>query len=261
MIDTYIYSGQLRQYIRQFCLVFSGLHVSAGLSDCGEQEFVTVPVVVGNKDRVVAALMAGNTKNKTFSLPIMAAHLSGLSMADERRKAPNHIHQRTTMPVGGVFPDDLVTLKRAVPVPYNASFELSLYASNTMQLHEILEQLLVLFNPDMTIQKSDGPYDWTKLTTIKLADISNEENYPAGTDKRILVWTLQFEVPIWLSLPMGTKDDVVRRIFIRLSVNGTDVINEVDADGHIMPFGEPIATIVVDSREQSGPTPVGPKQI
>ena len=46
------------------------------------------------------------------------------------------------MKVGGIFPDDLTVVKRAMPVPYDATIELSIYASNTQQMHQMLEQIL-----------------------------------------------------------------------------------------------------------------------
>lgn len=205
--------------------------------------------------------MAGNTQNRVFSLPAMAAHLQALELAPERRRTPGMLDQRTTMPVGGVFPDDLTVIKRAAPVPFNAVVELGIYASNTDQLYQILEQILVLFNPDIQIQKSDGPFDWTKLTRVELTDIANEENYPAGTERRVIQWTLTFSMPIYLSIPMGIKDDLVRKIIIQLGDLGQMVVNEVDENGELTPFGTPLAQIEVTERSQSGIDPFPPEPL
>jgi hypothetical protein len=247
MINHFTYQAQLRQYLLQFVSIFYGLQVKTGKGECDEEQYITVPVVVANKDRVVAAIMAGNTQNKMFSLPAMAAYLQGLSLAPERRRNPGLMDQRVTMKTGGVFPEDLTVVKRAMPIPYNAQIELSIYASNTQQMHQILEQILVLFNPDLQIQKSDGEFDWTRITKVELTDIANEENYPSATDRRMIVWTLSFEVPIYLSIPMGVKDDLVRKVIIQIASLGSMVVNEVDADGHLTPFGDPLAKIVVDT--------------
>lgn len=217
-----------------------------------------MPVVIGSKDRVVAALMAGNTSNRMFSLPAMAVYLQNLALAPERRRTPALLDQRVSMKAGGVFPDDLTVVKRVMPVPYNATIEMSIYASNTQQMHQILEQILVLFNPDIQIQKSDGEFDWTRLTKVELTDIANEENYPASTDRRMLVWTLTFEVPIYLSIPIGVKDDLVRKIVIQIADLGAMAVNEVDENGNLTPFGDPLATIEIDSRDPEGPVPFPP---
>lgn len=247
MINYYFYENQLRSYLLQFCSIFAGLRVKTGKGACDEEQFITVPIIIGHRDRVVTAIMGGNTQNRTFSLPTMSAHLQSITMAPERRRNPGMIDQRVTMPVGGSFPEDLTVVKRAFPVPYNTTVELSIWASNTDQLYQILEQVLVLFNPDIQIQKSDGPFDWTKLTRVELTDIANEENYPSGTDRRLVQWTLTFEMPIYLSIPMGIKDDIVRKIVIQLGQFGSVIVQEVDEDGNLTPFGTPLAQVVVDS--------------
>jgi len=269
MINHFQFSHQLRSYLLQFVSIFYGLQVQTGRGECDEPEMISVPIVIGQKDRVVAALMAGNTQNRMFSLPTMSAHLASLAIAPERRKVQAFLDQRVTLPVGGAFPNDLTVVKRSMPIPYNATIELSIYTSNSLQRDQILEQILVLFNPDIQIQKSDGPFDWTKLTKVELTDISNEENYPASTDRRMIVWTLSFEVPIYLSIPMGVKDDLVRKIIIQIGDLAKMVINEVDEDGQITPFGAPLARVTFDSTpvpsiadaDYSGPTaPVDPKR-
>ena len=247
MISHFWYDGQLRQYLLQFVSIFSGLKVQTGKGECDEPELISVPCVVGNKDRVVAAIAAGNTQNRVFSLPAMSVYLSNLALAPERRKVQAYVDQRVTMPVGGVFPTDLTVVKRAMPVPYNATIELTIWASNTQQMHQILEQILVLFNPDLQLQKSDGPFDWTKLTKVELVDISNEENYPSGADRRTITWSLTFEVPIFISIPMGVKDDLVRKIIIQIGDVGTMTINEVDAAGNLVPFETLLASQTYDT--------------
>lgn len=261
MIHHYFFESQLRAYILQFCAIFAGLQVRTGKGECGEVQMMTVPIVIGNKDRVVAAIMAGNTQNRVFGLPHLSAFLQNLSLAPERRKTPGMLDQRVTMPVGGIFPDDLTVVKRAFPVPYNATVELSIYASNTDQMHQILEQVLVLFNPDIQIQKSDGPYDWTKLTRVELTDISNEENYPSGTDRRTIIWTLTFEMPIYLSIPMGVRDDLVRKVIIQIGSLGSMVVNEVDEDGNLTPFGDPLARIEISDKPLEGQVPFPPEPL
>lgn len=261
MVTNYWYDGQLRQYLLQFVSIFHGLQVQTGIGECDVPEFISVPIVVGNKDRVVAAIMSGNTQNRTFALPTMSAYMTGIGRADERRRAPGLVDQRVTMKTGGIFPEDLTVIKRVMPVPYNMTLELAIYASNTQQMHQILEQILVLFNPDLQIQKSDGPFDWTKITNVTLDDIANDENYPAGTERRMIVWTLTFTMPVWIGIPMGIKDDLVRKIIIQIGDLGSMNIGEVDQDGQLTPFGAPLARIEITDQEPEGPNPFPPAQL
>lgn len=261
MITQHWYDEQLRAYIRQFVAIFQGLQVKTGLGECAEAQYIPVTCVVGNKDRVVAALHAGNTDNRLLQIPTMSVYMTSIELAPERRKVQAYVDQRVTMRAGGVFPDDLTVIKRAMPVPYKMTLELSIYASNTQQLHQILEQILVLFNPDLQIQKSDGPYDWTMLTSVELTGINNEENYPASQDRRILVWSLTFDVPIFLSVPMGVKDDLVRKVIVQIGSLDTMIVNEVDENGELTPFGTPLARIEITNRDPEGPTPFEPEPV
>lgn len=237
-IQHYWYKAQLRNYLIQFCSVFYGLNTLTGKGEDGEQSVLNVPIVIGNKDRVVAAIQNKNTLNKTLFVPCMSAFLQNIELAPERRKGVGTQSSKTFLKQGGIFPDDLRVVKRIMPIPYNISVELSIYSSNTDQMHQILEQILLLFDPVLQIQLSDAPFDWTKITTIELTGINNEENYPLGTDRKILVWSLNFLIPIYLSAPMEIKDELVREINIRLgNMNGwAPQLQEVDQDGELLPF-------------------------
>ena len=247
MITSYFYEGQLRKYLMQFCHIFTGLKVETGKGECGDAEFMSVPIRIGSKDRVVAALESGNTQNKPLSLPIMSAFMTGISMATHR-KGIGVVDRRVYLPSGGVFPVDLKTIERVMPVPYTMNVELAIHASNTQQMHQILEQLLVLFDPSLQLQTSDAAADWTKITTVELVAVNNEENYPLGGDRRMITWTLNFEMPIYLSIPLDVKDEIVRKILIRIGDMEGFVLNEYDENGDLVPFlpGYDYGTIEID---------------
>lgn len=259
MINQYHYESQLRTYLLQFCNVFAGLKVQTGKGECDEVEFITVPISIGSRDRVVAAIQAGNTQNKPFSVPTMVANMSNLSLSPNR-KGVGVVDKRTYLPLGGVYPDDLKVATRVMPIPYIMSAELSLYASNTMQMHQMLEQILMLFDPILQIQTSDSALDWTKIASVELTGINNEENYPPGGDRRLLVWTLQFEVPIYISAPVDIKEDLVKRIVIRIGDLESFQVNEFDENGNYIPFenGAEYGTINVGQNPNTPPTSGGP---
>lgn len=247
MITNYFYENQIRDYQKQFAGIFLGMHVKTGKDGLGQETFMQVPVTIGNKDRVVAAIQAGHTQNRPFSLPTMSCYLQGIDLAPQRRKGISTIDRRVFMPQGGVFPDDLSVVQRLMPIPYDITMELSIYASNTDQLHQILEQILMIFDPIVQIQKNDSSFDWTKITHVELIGIANEENYPIGTDRRIINWTLTFNMPIYLSAPLELKHNIVKDIVIQLGNLDTMQLNEYDENGNLVPFGETFAMINVTS--------------
>lgn len=235
MINNFFYEGQLRSYLLQFCHIFAGLQVQTGKGECDVPEFITVPISIGSRDRVVAAIQAGNTQNRPFSLPAMAASMTTLNLS-QTRKGTAVVDSRVYLPAGGIYPDDLKVLRRVMPIPYTMGIELAIYASNTQQLHQIIEQLLMLFDPTLQIQTSDASFDWTKLTTVELTGINNEENYPPGGDRRTLMWSLNFEVPIYISAPVDVRDEIVRKVIITLGDLKGFTVNEFNDDGDLVPF-------------------------
>lgn len=249
MIDFYHYEGQLKSYLVQFCNIFTGLKIQTGKGECDEPEFMSVPIAIGSRDRVVAALQAGNTQNKPFSLPMMAVNMSNLQLS-QNRKGTGVVDARTYLPAGGVYPTDLRVIKRVMPIPYLMTVDLAICTSNTSQTHQILEQLLMLFDPTLQIQTSDAAFDWTKLATVELVGMSNEENYPAGSDRRIINWTLTFEIPIYISAPVDVRDDLVRKIFIQLGNLDEFTVREFNDDGELVPFANPWANTEVNGIDE-----------
>ena len=51
-----------------------------------------------------------------------------------------------------------------MPVAYQAQFELNMYVSSQEQHYELLEQILVLFDPTLELWTSDEPFDWCRPT-------------------------------------------------------------------------------------------------
>jgi hypothetical protein len=235
MINHYHYEGQLRSYLLQFCNIFAGLKVQTGKGECDVPEFITVPITVGSRDRVVAAIMAGNTQNRPFSIPALSANIASIGLP-ATRKGVGVVDRKVFLKDGGVFPDDLQTVVRVMPIPYELGIDLNIYASNTQQLHQILEQLLMIFDPSIQIQKTDAAFDWTKLTNVTLVGINNEENYPAGGDRRVLTWTLNFQLPIYISAPLDIRNEYVKTILIHLGNLQGFQVNEFDEDGNQVPF-------------------------
>jgi len=235
--EHHYYDEQFKKYLAQFMTIFANMQVKIGKRDSEEEQLITAPIQYGFKDRIVASIVSDYTQNKPLRLPMMSAHLSGIAMAPELRKGIGTERRQTYMPRGEVYPDDLKVARQLMPVPYRANAELAIYTSNTDQRFQILEQILMLFDQTIQIQKSDAPFDWTKLTTVELENISFEDNYPSGTDRRIMVSTLTFNFPVYISAPTNLREEYIKDIYMRLGTVSTgadsseEMIAEIDAQG------------------------------
>ena len=166
--------------------------------------------------------------------------MSRIDPSPARRKGVGQNRRETFMKTGGLFPDDFQVAHQRMPVPYDVSFDLHIFTSNTDQKNQILEQILMLFDPFVQIQTSDDVLDWTKITQIELTGIGLEENFPAGTDRRIIQTTLNFQVPIWISVPSDVRNNYIKDIFLRIgAVSNASVTNEqmiADLDSQSIPY-------------------------
>lgn len=208
---TYYYDKQIRSYILQFMDIFVGLRVRTGMRN-GEPLDIKVPVIYGSSDRVAAYIIGGEdcVDGQQVSLPIMAANMTALSLRPESNRHPAIQDRRTYITVDDSIeastPEEqaskIRTKVRTMPVAYTLTMELSFATSNTDQQLQILEQILMLFNPSLDIQTTDSAWDWTSLTKVTLTDISLEVDYPTAEMERVVGGTLTFEIPIWIPGPM-----------------------------------------------------------
>jgi hypothetical protein len=238
MLTSYYYNKQIKQYILQTANIFTGLIVKTGKGADGNITEIEVPVVYSSKDRVVASIGSGNTQNRLHTLPLLSIFLTNIELAPERRKGTGTVDRQRFLPQGGLFPNDLQVAYRLMPIPYNLQFDIGIYASNTDQAFQILEQLLILFDPTIQLQTSDKPLDFTKITHAELLSLNNEENMPSGTDKRMIIWTLGIVVAAWLAPPMDIKNNIVQKIILRMGDLAQFTLYEYDEHGEPQAFME-----------------------
>lgn len=236
--DGYYYNRQLTNYILQFMAIFSGLQVQVGKWNGADEQLISVPIHYGDQDRVVAAILADNTQNKPIKLPAMSAYMRGFEIARDRMHGTGVERRNTYVPVGGLVPNDIQVIHQRTPTPYDMDVELSIWASNSDQHFQILEQIMPLFDPQLNIQTSDSVFDMARLTSVELVSgPMMDANYPAGPERRFAKSTLVFRLPIWISTPAEVKADFVERIYMRIgavsmSANSSDeIITELNAEG------------------------------
>jgi hypothetical protein len=228
-VDHFFYTGQIRRILVQFSAIFSEMQVSVGKNNNFDQQtnLMTVPIKIGSMDRVVAAIMANNTQNTMIRAPIMASNMMGIEPAYEYIKGRNQISRETVFPVGGTLPDDGKVVYKYMPSPYWIHTELAILATNELQHQQMLEQILLLFNPDLQIQLSDAYDDWTKISHVELTSVGLDTPYPSETDRRLITTRFNFRVMCYLSPPMNIKDNYVKKIKLRISsLQSSDDFND-----------------------------------
>lgn len=234
ILSNYYSQEQIKKYLIQFMAIFSGLQVSVGKNDFNsDTNLIRVPIIHGSKDRVVAHIIARNSPNVPVKLPILSARFTDMELALDRLSGQRTIDSAVTFPRGGVFPDDLRTIEKLKPIPWRFKGEVNVLTTNLFHQYEILEQIALIFDPDLYLYTSDDPDDHTAIHKVILLSVDNEENYPAGSERRILSVNLTFQIEAWISAPVGVRDNIIRKIKIRIqnldNASNFDDVKEIAA--------------------------------
>ena len=171
------------------------------------------------------------------STPLMTFYVTGLDYDRPRIQEPYfvskiNVRQRTYDEVSDTYETtqgNAFTIERLMPVPYKLTLKLDIWTSNTNQKMQLLEQILVLFNPALEIQATDNFIDWTSLSVVELQSVQwSSRNIPVGTDDPIDIATLTFVLPIWISSPAKVKKlGVVERVIASVFDANGDLQNAI----------------------------------
>jgi hypothetical protein len=166
----YFYDAQLRRYLLQFMRIFSGFQVAEGVRN-GTTHYNKVPVRYADMQRMVAHILTKGSENMVNSTPFLACNVTSLLVARDRTQDPMLVSKvqvaERQFDTGSAsygsekFPGNLYTTDRYMPVPYNLTMNVDVWSGNTDQKLQLLEQILILFNPSIQLQQGDNPLDWT----------------------------------------------------------------------------------------------------
>jgi hypothetical protein len=220
----YFYDGQLRRYVTQFMRIFIGFKYKAG--DGEERQ---IPVLYGDLTRQVASIIRENSMNKLPTVPRMACYITGLEMDTTRLSDPTfvskiHVRERKYTDAGGTIEYQNAqggnyTVERLMPTPYTLKMKADIWSSNTDQKLQILEQILVLFNPSLEIQTTDNYIDWTSLSAVYMTSTNfSSRTIPQGAESEIDICSLEFTMPVWITPPakvkkLGIVQTIINNVF------------------------------------------------
>jgi hypothetical protein len=172
----------------------------------------------GDQDRQVGNIIRQNSENKINSMPRIAVYISSLEMekdrlADATFVGKMHIRERDIEYNPETERDEYTsteginyTIERIMPTPYKLTVKADIWTSNTEQKLQIIEQMMMLFNPSLEIQTNDNYVDWTSLSVIYMDSINfSSRSIPVGTDSPIDIANMTLSMPIWISPPSKVK--------------------------------------------------------
>jgi hypothetical protein len=206
----------------------------------------------GDADRQVAVIMRQNSENVVQAVPRIAVYISGLALARDRLSDQTyvgkmHIRERDidyTDPANPTYNSSQgknYTVERLMPTPFKLTVKVDVWSASTEQKLQILEQILVLFNPSLELQTTDNYIDWTSLSVLELMDVTwDSRSVPQGNDSANSIATLTLEAPMWLSPPVKVKKlGVITNIITSIHQGAKESVGYIDGLGVDSNAGEP----------------------
>ena len=251
---TFFYDGQIRRYLLQIVRLLSNFAVRYS-----DGTLVRVPVIYGDPDRQVANIINQNSENTVQSAPRIAVYMTDLELdvsrlADSSFIGKVNIRERSydeeTQEYQN-FQGNSYTVERLMPTPYRLTVKVDIWTTSNDQKLQLLEQILMLFNPSLEIQTTDNYVDWTSLSVVDLVSVAlSSRSVPIGTTDSIDIATLTLATPIYISPPAKVKRlGVITNIISSIFADKSDVYGNyieglgVDpASTFSTPAGNPIAT-------------------
>jgi hypothetical protein len=234
-LQSFFYDAQIERFLIQFIRLMSGFQVEFGQDRDGNTTLQRVPIYYGDGSRQAASIITNNSENAMTSTPAMTVYINNFTYDRDRVQEPYHvskmhIRQRSYNDVTNEYEQtqgNAFTIERPMPVPYTLELKVDIWTSNTKQKLQLLEQLIVLFNPALEIQSTDNYIDWTSLSVVYLESPNwTSRSVPIGTENPIDVATLTFKLPIWISAPVKVKKLGVIHKMISSIYDGDGDLNE-----------------------------------
>ena len=241
----YFYDKQFRRYIQQFIRLFAGFQYVKGYTEQGDPVYHTTPVRYGDISRMAAHIQRENSENTLSTVPFISCYVTDLLPDVNKRVFPQFEEKMTVIEKeyntntnsyenkqGSVY-----TVERHMPVPYTLRMQTDIWTSNTDQKMQLLEQILVLFNPSLNIHTTNNPLDWSSLSVVELVNTQwTNRGIPSGVDDIIDISTLTFELPILINPPAKVnKSSMIHTIITNLhevatgDADSIKVLNDINA--------------------------------
>jgi hypothetical protein len=251
---TFFYDGQIRRYLLQIVRLLSNFAVKYT-----DGTLVRIPVIYGDADRQVAHIINQNSENTVQSAPKIAIYMADLELdtsrlADSSHVGKVHVRERAYNEQTQSYENyqgNSYTVERLMPTPYKLTVKVDIWSTSIDQKLQILEQILMLFNPSLEIQTSDNYIDWTSLSVVDLTSVVlSSRSVPVGTAAEIDIATLTLATPIWISPPakvkrLGVITNIISNIFTDKTDQYGDYIEGLGVDSsatYASPAGSPVAS-------------------
>jgi hypothetical protein len=259
MGGQYYYHQIFRKSIIAFGTIFNNIIVKRkkpGVdrpTGADSLEAFKVPIQYGPYMKYLAIIAAepnAERQQLQIAMPRMSFEIKGLNYDGSRKLVPTQFAK--TVPDKGT--DDAgkpVQYTQFLPVPYNLEVELNILAKNQDDGLQIIEQILPNFHPSLnvSIEVIDVTHEERDIAIV-LNGIGYTDDYVGDyTQRRTLIWTLNFTVKTYLFGPVDAQRDI-RKIVLDYRTDvvkrATELRYTAEAQSTLTP---PVARDKIDPEE------------
>lgn len=191
----------IRKYIVLFGTVFNDIYINRDDANGEIIQTIKIPLSYGPREKVLARLDGDPTLDRQIATIVPRITFEMTTFEYDPTRKLNTLNKLTKQSATAGTDDEVVYQYQ--PVPYDINFTMSILVKNAEDGTRIVEQILPYFTPEWTasvnlVPEVDGPRD----IPIILNNVSVEDQYEgAFTERRAIIWTLDFTVKGWLYGP------------------------------------------------------------
>ncbi len=211
----YFYNGITKTYIIGFSKLFSNVFVKRTNSSDQVIKTIKVPIIFASKSKLSYLLQANDsTGSARLVTPVISFNIEGLEFAPDRNISS----------LNDITVDDNESMYEGIP--YNYNFSVNIRTKYQDDYWQILEQVLYLFKPDITLDVKELPYpDYVRDITINLNSVALDNELDMTQDEdssRGFIASLEFTLRGFI-YPASTTDKIIEHI----EVNMTDSLDHI----------------------------------
>ena len=213
MFGNYYYHERIRKTVAMFGKLFNDIYVLRKNSSGDVISQVKVPLSYAPKDKFLERIRENpdlyNDQKVAIKLPRMSFEIVSVTY-DPTRQLPKSNY------VNKAGASNSSRSKIYTYVPYNISFQLSIYAKTQDDALQIVEQIIPYFNPQYTLTikpLADFP-DIKEDVPVTLTGVTFTDDYEGSVEqRRTIIYTLDFDIKINFYGPIG-EQGIIRKSIV-----------------------------------------------
>ena len=209
MLGTYFYHEIIRKTIVGFGTLFNDIYIRHLNKDGSIADETKVGLSYGPTQKFLAKIRQQEDLSKpiAITLPRMSFEMIGLQYDPTRKTSVTQTFKACD--------DDGNVKKVFMPVPYNITFELSIYSKLNDDALQIVEQILPFFQPsfNLTVDLIDSIGEKRDIPIV-LNSIDMQDDYEGDfSTRRALIYRLRFTAKTYLFGPIAeSTEGLIRKV-------------------------------------------------